>query len=112
MLDFIRLKILHVEKEETRLALNQKERLRNKTIIFLGIFVLAMLIIVPFQESYSNSAITETELKAGKTILKFCGKFFWAGIFLLFRIYSLNKEIKSLKKEYSESIKEAKYLSN
>ena len=112
MLDFIRLKILQVEKEEVRLAIDEKERLRKKTIIFLGIFLVAILIIVPLQESYTNSAITETGFKAGKTILKFGGMFFWAAIFLLFRIYALNKQIKALKKEYRESIKEARYLSN
>ncbi|MEB2786301.1 hypothetical protein [Algoriphagus persicinus] len=112
MLDFIRLKILQVEKEELISAITEKERIRQKSMIFLGIFVLAILIMVPLQESFTNSAITETEFKAGKTILKFGGMFFWAGIFLLFRIYSLNKQIKALKKEYRESIKEARYLSN
>jgi uncharacterized membrane protein len=112
MLDFIRLKILQVEKEELRSSLTEKKRLRKKTIIFLGIFIVAILIMVPLQESFTNSAITETEFKAGKTILKFGGMFFWAGIFLLFRIYSLNKQIKALKKEYIESIKETSYLSN
>lgn len=112
MLDFIRLKILQVEKEELRSALTEKMRLRKKTIILLGIFIVASLIMVPLQESYTNSAITEMEFKAVKAILKFGGMFFWAGIFLLFRIHSLNKQIKALKKEYSQSIKEARYLNN
>ncbi|MFN3999681.1 hypothetical protein [Algoriphagus sp.] len=112
MIDLGKLRALQIKKEIISVNLIEKEGLRNKTYFYMGIFLLAILMMGIFQTAYSNSQITEQDFKAGKAILRFGGMFFWIGIFLILRVYSLKKEIKSLEKEYQELNQEILHLSN
>lgn len=112
MIDFGRLRALQIKKDIISLTLIEKEGLKSKTYIYLGIFLLSILMMGVLQSANSNSQITELEFQAGKAILRFGGMFLWIGIFLIYQIFSLKKEIKSLEKEYQESNQEILYLSN
>lgn len=112
MNDLGKLRALQIKKEIISVTLIEKEGLRNKTYVYMGIFLLAILMMGILQSAHSNSQITELEFKAGKAILRFGGMFFWIGIFLIYRVYSLKKEIKSLEKKYWELSQEILYLSN
>jgi preprotein translocase subunit SecG len=112
MIDFGKLRALQIKKEIISLTLIEKEELKNKTYVYMGIFILAFLIMGILQTARSNSQITEMEFNAGKAILRFGGMFLWIGIFLIFRVFSLKKEIKSLEKEYKELNQEIFHLSN
>lgn len=112
MIDLFTFKTLEIEREEIRRALAEKEQLRKKVLVFFGIFLITILIMVPLQESFEKTRITEIEFKSIKVFLKLGGILFWAGIFMIFRIFSLNKEINLKKEHYRKSIREASYLIN
>lgn len=112
MIDLQKLRALQIKKDLVAITLIEKKQLKTKTYVFIGIFVLAALIMGILQTAHSNSQITDLGLMAGKGILKFAGIFFWAGIILIFRVSSLNKEIKTLDQEVQQLNLEILHMSN
>lgn len=112
MIDFERLKYLRIKKDHLIIVLEEREKAKRKSLIYFGVFILAIMIMTFVQGAFDNSQITETELNAARLILKLGGIFFWAGIYLTYRVFSLRKEIKHLKEEFQELAQEIQYLSN
>lgn len=80
MIDFGKLRTLQIKKDILSITMLEKKEIITKTYIYLGIFLLAILMMGILQTAHRNSQITELEFKAGKTILRFGGVFFWLGI--------------------------------
>ncbi len=112
MHEFIGLKRLRIKRQEIEYALLEKERIKKKAIIFFGLFILTILIIIPLQDSYISSEISESGFNNARGLLKFGGVLFWIGLFLGYRVYRLGKEIKLLKKHYKQLADQVNYLSN
>jgi hypothetical protein len=112
MYEFVSLKRLRIKKEEIQYTYLEKQRIRKKAFIFFGLFVLSCLIMVPLQESYLNSEISEAGFNIARGLLKFGGVLFWIGLFLGYRVYRLGKEIKLLKKHYKHLADQVNYLNN
>lgn len=112
MEEFEKLRRLRIKKDEISIYLLERKEVKTKSLIFLSLFVLGIVLMGLLETVYAKSQITEIELKAGKGVLKLAGMFFWIGLFLLIRVFSVNKEIKTLVKEYDEFSKEIQYLSN
>lgn len=112
MIDFQKLRALQFKKDLVAITLLEKKELKTKTYVFLGVFVLAALMIGILQTAHSNFQITDFGLMVGKGVLKFSGIFFWAGIILIFRVNSLNKEIKSIEEEIDQINQDIRHLNN
>ena len=99
MIDLQNLKVLQIKKEMLLITLTEKRSMKTKVYIYLGIFILAVLLIGFLKSAHQSSQITDVEYKVGERILKFGGIFFWSGLFLIYRVFSITKEIKAIEQE-------------
>ena len=61
--------------------------------IYLGLFVLAIAMAASFEVTSATSQQPEAELMLGSGFKRIVGMVFWMGIFLVFRIFSIQKEM-------------------
>lgn len=113
MEQLVNLKHLRIKKEELLLTLGEKRQIRTRSLLYLGICVILFIgmgILDP-NPNPAEAADSFNENAAG--FLKFlAGKFLVTSLYLSYRTYRSNKEIRALKKEYIEMERKLRYLSN
>lgn len=112
MIDSVKMNRIRIKKDEIHISLLDLNKIKRKLWIYLGLMVLAIVMIISFDVSSSSSQRPEAELLLAKGFMQFAGIIFWSIIFFLFRIYSFYKEIKELKMKYKEMVEEVQHQYN
>ena len=108
-----KLKRLRIKKDELLITIREKEEAKTKSAIYLAIFVLLLIWMVVLLANPSGAQDPNSMNEAGAKFLKFvAGKFLIVSLVLMYRTYTINKEIKELEKEYEEMKRRVGYLSN
>lgn len=112
MIDSIKLKRIQIKKDEVHIAILDIKKAKRKMFTYLGLFVLAIAMVTSFEVTSITSQQPEADLLLGKGFMQFAGIVFWMGIFLVFRIFSIQKEIKELEREYKGLVDEVRHHYN
>jgi hypothetical protein len=113
MEELVRLKHLRIKKEEILLTLGEKEQIRTRSLLYLGIFVILFIGMVTLDPNPNSVDAGNPFNENAAGFLKFlAGKFLVVSMYSGFRVYRANKEIRALKKEYIEMERKLRYLSN
>ena len=113
MEQLVYLKHLRIKKEEILLTLGEKKQIRTRSLLYLGICVILFIGMVMLDPNPTpvDAGNSFNENAAG--FLEFiAGKFLVASLYLGYRTYRSNKEIRALKCEYAEMERKLRYLSN
>jgi hypothetical protein len=113
MEQLVYLKQLRIKKEEILLTLVEKRQIRNRSILYLGIFVILFIGMVTLDPNPIPAEAGDPFNENAAGFLKFlAGKFLVVSMYSGFRVYRANKEIRALKSEYAEMERKLRYLSN
>ena len=113
MEQLVYLKQLRIKKEELFLTLGEKKQIRNRSLLYLGIFVILFIGMVMLDPNPNPVDAGDSFNENAAGFLKFlAGKFLVVSMYSGFRVYRANKEIRALKKESTEMERKLRYLSN
>ena len=114
MEQIVHLKQLRIKKEELLLTLGEKKKIRSRSLLYLGIFVLLFAGMVTLDPNPNPVDAGNSDNELAVKFLKFiAGKFLVVSMYSGFRVYRANKEIRAPKKsEYVEMERKLRYLSN
>ena len=113
MEQIVHLKQLRIKKEELLLTLGEKKKIRSRSLLYLGIFVLLFAGMVTLDPNPNPVDAGNSDNELAVKFLKFiAGKFLVVSMYSGFRVYRANKEIRALKSEYVEMERKLRYLSN
>ncbi len=113
MEQLVYLKHLRIRKEELLLTLGEKKQIRNRSLIYLGIFVLLFIGMVMLDPNPTPVDVGNSFNESAAGFLKFfAGKFLVVSMYLGYRTYRAGKEIRALKSESTEMERRLRYLSN
>lgn len=113
MEQLVYLKQLRIKKEEILLTLGEKKQIRNRSLLYLGIFVILFIGMVTLDPNPTPAVAGDSFNENAAGFLKFlAGKFLVVSMYSGFRVYRANKEIRALKSEYAEMERKLRYLSN
>jgi hypothetical protein len=113
MEQLLRLKQLRIKKEELLLTLAEKKKRRTLSILYLAVFILLFILMVTLDPNPNSADASDSFNENAAGFLKFfAGKFLVVSLYLGYRTYRANREIRGLKKESTEMERKLRYLRN
>lgn len=113
MNQLLSLKQLRIKKDMLLLTLEEKNQIRTRSLLYLGIFVLLFAGMVTLDPNPTRVDAGDSFNENAAGFLKFlAGKFLVVSMYSGFRVYRVNKEIRLLKSESNEMERKLRYLSN